>query len=309
MLIHLTFAKYENMNGKDTVGTQLKNQEIATFGPVHLNITNKERSINFWRDIIGLVLREDKEYIELGTSSKPLVVLHPTAISEFKQGFSGLYHLAIHLPNEEEFAQMLYRLIRFRWPISPTDHTMSKSIYLEDPDKITIEFALETPERMQSYIMDEGQLFVLDTEGNKRGVSDWLDVDKVLEKLSSNEIRDIHEDAKIGHLHLYVNDLNSSMQFYKKLGFIENMFYPQFGLGDLSSDGHFKHRIAVNVWQGIGAPQAPKETAGMEYFIIKFNDKKLLENAINKIPSTLINTIEDGYSVEDPAGNRIVLTV
>ena len=283
----------------------MESNEFATFGPVHLNITDREKSINFWHEVIGLMLRENKEYIEFGTENIPLVVLHPTASTKFKQGYSGLYHLAIHLPNEEEFARMLYRLIKFNWPISTTDHTISKSIYLEDPDGITIEFALETPQRFKEYERENGMLYVIDSNNIKRSVSDYLDIDSVLDKLPDNEMKTISNDAKVGHIHLYVNDLDKAMDFYKLLGFTPNMFYPDFGLGDLSAGGYFKHRIAVNVWQGIGAPQAPQGVAGMEYFNIKIKDKNKLKDIVKNISDIKRN--DYGYILNDPAGNKIHL--
>jgi len=132
-------------------------QELATFGAVHLNITNLERSISFWKDYIGLKVRNvTTEYTELGTDKNTLVVLYPTAKTPFKNGYSGIYHLAIHPSNEGEFARVLARLIAKRYPISPTEHTMSKAIYMEDPDGITVEITLETPERLERLDFSNG---------------------------------------------------------------------------------------------------------------------------------------------------------
>ena len=132
-------------------------QELATFGAVHLNITNLERSISFWKDYIGLNVRNvTTEYTELGTDKNTLVVLYPTAKTPFKNGYSGIYHLAIHPSNEGEFARVLARLIAKRYPISPTEHTMSKAIYMEDPDGITVEITLETPERLERLDFSNG---------------------------------------------------------------------------------------------------------------------------------------------------------
>src|SRR5687767_11983084 len=52
-------------------------QEIATFGAVHLNVTNLQNSISFWTDMIGMKVRyETAEYTELGTGKNTLVVLY-----------------------------------------------------------------------------------------------------------------------------------------------------------------------------------------------------------------------------------------
>jgi len=67
----------------------------------------------------------------------------------YKQGLSGLYHVAIHPPNARDFARLFKGFTDLRYPIYPTDHTFSKSSYLDDPDGINIEFTLETPERFK----------------------------------------------------------------------------------------------------------------------------------------------------------------
>ena len=61
------------------------------------------------------------------------------------------------------------------------------------------------------------------------------------------------------------------------------------GFADLSLGGTFPHRIAVNVWQGIGAPQAPEGTAGMRYF--ELDDPRGGEVR----------------ELADPAGNRLII--
>src|SRR5438270_11833920 len=89
--------------------------ELATFGPVHLDGTGAEQSLAFWRDAVGLQLRgEDSGALILGTERETLLVLHPGATSPARRGHAGLYHLAVHLPDEPEFARVLARLIAHR---------------------------------------------------------------------------------------------------------------------------------------------------------------------------------------------------
>ena len=155
-----TLSAFKNFTNSDllteTNALQNKNQkkkmaqEIATFGAVHLNVTNIERSVKFWTDNIGMKVRAaTAEHTELGTNKNTLVVLYPTAKTPFKNDYSGIYNLAINPATEGEFARVLARLIAKRYPISPTDHTMSKAIYMTDPDGITVEITLETPERLE----------------------------------------------------------------------------------------------------------------------------------------------------------------
>src|SRR5262245_50059261 len=159
--------------------------DFATFGPIHLDIVDRDRSLQFWRDVVGLrVRRESAGAMELGTPRETLLVLHPGASSGVRRGHTGLYHLAIHLPNEPEFARVLARLIMRRWPIAPTDHVMSKAIYLNDPDGIGLELTLETPERQRSMRVVGTSMEVIDAGGRFRSGRDPLDVEEVLAHLT-----------------------------------------------------------------------------------------------------------------------------
>src|SRR5207253_4273648 len=59
---------------------------------------------------------------------------------------SGLYHLALLVPDRRELARVIGRLARLRWEQYPTDHVMTKANYLWDPDGNGIEIYIESPE-------------------------------------------------------------------------------------------------------------------------------------------------------------------
>jgi catechol 2,3-dioxygenase len=283
--------------------------DFASFGPVHLDVVDRDRSLQFWRDVVGLRLRRDDENaLELGTERETLLVLHPGATSPTRHGYAGLYHLAIHLPNEPEFARMLARLIVCRWPIAPTDHTMSKAIYLDDPDGIGLELTLETPERQRSMRVVGRSMEVIDADGRLRSGRDPLDVEEVLATLPDRNFdRPVPEGTTVGHMHLHVADLDAALAFYRDaIGFIEHMHAPQFGMSDLHAGGRFQHRMALNVWQGRGVSQPPSGTAGLRHFTIRFDSPERLAAVVGRIPAA--RNEESGYRVHDPSGNVMMLT-
>jgi catechol 2,3-dioxygenase len=282
-------------------------QELATFGAVHLNVTNLQRSVSFYTDNIGMKVRaETAEYTELGTDNNTLVVLYPTAKTPFKNGYSGIYHLAIHPSNEGEFARVLARLMAKRYPISPTDHTMSKAIYMTDPDGITVEITLETPQRLERVEFGNRGPIAIDKDGTVRSASAPLDVSSVLKALPDNDINQpLPDDTKVGHIHLYVSNLDETNQFYKDLGFLQNMYEPRYSAADLGAGGAFGHRVALNTWQSLNKPQAPEGTAGMRFYTIVFDTPERLKSVLQAFPSA--QEQKDGYLVADPAGNKILL--
>jgi catechol 2,3-dioxygenase len=284
----------------------MKTEDFASFGAVHLNITNLQKTIKFWTNVVGLKLRlENENSAELGTETKTLVVVHQSASRPFVEGYSGLYHVAIHAPNKKEFAKMVQRLINNNYRFSPTDHTMSKAIYLNDPDGITIEFTLETPERYKGMVIKNGY-WVEDVDGTLRSPSDVLDLGLVLSELDSQNIGNIiHQDTYIGHFHFYASNLDSTNEFYKKIGFTQFNYGPQIMFADLGMEGPFKHRIALNTWHGKNKPLAPKENAGLNYYTLIFQSKEKLENVITKFPNAKKEA--DCYWLNDPTGNLISL--
>jgi catechol 2,3-dioxygenase len=79
---------------------------------------------------------------------------------------------------------MLKRFIDLRYPIAPTDHTFSKSIYLDDPDGINLEFTLETPERFRGVRPGVGnRLVFIGADGVEQPGAYALDLEKVFRAL------------------------------------------------------------------------------------------------------------------------------
>lgn len=279
----------------------------ATFGAIHLNITSLEKTIAFYTEVVGMKLRARTDsHAELGTASTTLLVVHQTAKTKFKKGYSGLYHFAIHAPNKGEFANMVKRVLDKKHPSSPVDHTMSKSLYLNDPDGINIEFTLETPERFKRVVTTHG-IGMEDVYGNIRKAASPLDLNEVLIHLeTSNSGTVISKDTFLGHIHLYANNVESSNAFYQKIGFESFNFLPQFMYADVGAGGSYKHRVAMNSWHGSNRPLAPEEHAGMRHFHIVFASKERLNLAINNTSSA----IEEGgnYWLKDPTGNKILVS-
>lgn len=277
-----------------------------TFGSIHLNNTNLKVAMDFWTKVVGMRLRNfTNEFAEFGSENRTLMVVHQTAQRPFKEGYSGLYHYAIHAPNAVEFARMIQRLIDNNYSFSPIDHTMSKSIYLRDPDGVLLEFTLETPERFKRVIADNG-LYMEDADGTFRGASDELNINEVLKALPDKCNRvPVHIDTKIGHIHFYASDLAKTNAFYKALGFIQFNYLSQYQYADVGAGGEYKHRVAMNSWHGTNKPLAPEGNAGLRHYNIFFESVSKLNEALSKVAN--YEKKDDGYWLTDPTGNKLCL--
>lgn len=306
-LIGLDGIPFETSAGNFSINSGEQNVDHITFGAVHLNNTNLKTATDFWTRVVGMKLRSStNEIAEFGSESHTLVVVHQKAINAFKEGYSGIYHYAIHAPNKVEFARMIKRLIENNYPFSPIDHTMSKSIYLRDPDNVLLEFVLETPERFKRVIAENG-LFMEDTDGTIRGASDALNVKEQLKELpDKNTDAYLHIDTTIGHIHFYVTNLDSTDQFYKMLGFTQFNYLPQYKYADVGAGGVYKHRIAMNNWHGINKPTAPEGNAGLRHYNIVFASNSRLKEVLNNVAN--YEKKDGGYWLTDPSGNTLCLS-
>lgn len=293
--------------------TKLEQREIAAHGPVHLDVTDGERSLIFWRDVLGLeVIEAGEETIRLGAGRDTLLVLHPGAERGALKGHTGLYHLAVHVPDAAEFAYVLARLFSSRYPNSPTEHYFSKATYLDDLDGIGVEITLETPERVTGVTVDGGRPVLIHRDGRHVPGVDHLDLEETMSHLDQEEAdRPLKAGTKIGHVHLHVNDMDATEGFYRDLlGFPNGYPMPGTGMSDVHFNGDFRHRIAYNVWNGPNAVQAPEGTAGLRHFTLRLDDAEALEAALAKLDEAghEIERREDGAFTRDPSGNALLLT-
>ena len=124
-------------------------------GHVNLRVTDLERSLAFYRDVLGFRVTVDGRPLGL-----PAVFLaagdyhHQIALNAFggvaavpsPPGHAGLHHVAIVYPNPLSLGEAVVRLFENEWPIShAADHGGTVSIYLHDPDGNGVELYYDRP--------------------------------------------------------------------------------------------------------------------------------------------------------------------
>jgi len=122
-------------------------------GHVHLKVADIDRSLAFYRDILGFDvtqrMRDQAAFISAGGYH------HHLGLNTWESrggappppGTTGLYHVAIRYPDRRSLGDALRRLLDAQWPIDgATDHGVSEAIYLRDPDGNGIEIYRDRPE-------------------------------------------------------------------------------------------------------------------------------------------------------------------
>src|SRR5579871_2032672 len=128
-------------------GSQALLSDATRLGAVELIVTDLDRSIPFYTEVIGLAVRErDAATAALGAGGEDLVVLHAQPGARPAGRHAGLYHYALLFPSREELARAGRRIAERRVPIDgASDHGTHEAIYLPDPDGIGIELAADRP--------------------------------------------------------------------------------------------------------------------------------------------------------------------
>ncbi len=278
-------------------------------GPVHIAVTDGERALAVWRDLVGLSeLGRDGDAIRLGAGGQTLIVLHANAERPVVKNVSGLYHVAIHVPTRKELARVTARLIAARYYNSPTDHLVSEAVYLWDLDGNGIEMTFETPWRGK-LTSDGNDYFGITTDGRRTSGRDPIDVNGLLGELGEDDdlTESLPAGTRIGHVHVHVADLAAAMEFYSRaIGFRRLMLAERIGMGDVTMD-YPPHIVAFNVWAGRSAPQAPPGSAGLRWFTVVVPTASDLAAMRERLAAAgaPVDETDGGIETRDPAGNRV----
>ena len=278
-------------------------------GPVHIAVTDRSKALAIWSDVVGLeLISEAGNELGLGAGGKVLIVLETGAVRPVVQRSTGLYHVAIHVPKRTDLAQFAVRALQRGVHIAPTDHLVSEAIYLWDLDGNGIEITFETPWRGTLGDPEAGS-YATTTEGKPHSGREPIDLDGLLAELGEKPALEAIMPAgtRIGHVHVHVNDLYRSMDFYRDgIGFGGLFIIKQFGMGDVGLD-YTPHTIAFNIWSGINATQAPAGSSGLRWFTIVVPDENTLEEVRSRLTHHRYEFAEipDGIESRDPSGNLV----
>src|SRR3954471_6274747 len=89
--------------------------------------------------------------------------------------------------------------------------------------------------------------------------------------------RVIDPATDIGHVHLKVADLDRSLAFYEGLLGFEVQTRMDWGV--FLSAGGYHHHLALNTYYSEGAGPAPRESAGLHHFAIRYPTREALRQA------------------------------
>jgi len=241
-------------------------------GPVWLRTKDLDSMMSFYEEDFGLkIVRSDGDCIALGTNatSEPIIILHhDEKASSPPPNATGLYHYALLVPNRRSLA-VAYLALGGKGVVFDgyADHQVSEALYLCDPEGNGIEIYSDRPRGEWKF-----------NEGGVEMTTQPLNLDSLIKELPTEKAGSINalaEGTRVGHLHLKVSDLQTSVSFYRDaLGF-ELMRY--WGSAAFLSVGGYHHHIGMNTWESLGGPAIRKTWTGLEYFALTISKANLDE--------------------------------
>ncbi|WP_414042342.1 VOC family protein [Macrococcus sp. EM39E] len=268
-------------------------------GAVHLNVNFMDNSLKFYNEILGLnVLEVSSEYAVLGTATRPLIYLYQTNKERVKS--AGLFHFALLVSSREALGNIFFHLIKTEYPLSgASNHDVSEAIYLQDPEGNGIEIYRDIPSSEWQY-QDNGDIVM----GTKE-----MDYNGVLSANKNEPFHGLDSNTIMGHMHLSVIDLQSSIAFYEDFFGMDIMTKYGNDAAFLSAAG-YHHHLGLNTWdQQTMKPEI--DAPGLRRFDIHMPNSEDVAYFKKLLKEKGLELFQDGNSevIKDPNGIGIRLMI
>jgi catechol 2,3-dioxygenase len=269
---------------------------------VHLTVADLGRSIRYYQEQIGLeVVAQDDGVATLGTGGRGVLVLTELPGAPPSRGHTGLYHFALLVPERHDLARWLAHAARDRVSlVGLSDHYVSEALYLRDPDHHGIEIYWDRPRDVWQDQVDV------------RMTTEPLDVESLLGELDdpgSEPFEGLPGGTTMGHVHLQVAEIDSTVAFYRDLLGFSVMAQLGESAAFLAAGG-YHHHLGANTWESRGASPPPAGTAALRHATIVLPDDAARGRVLDRLARAghAVESGEDGAAVSDPSGNRLVLS-
>lgn len=277
-------------------------EPITFVGQVNLKVQNLERSLAFYQEVIGFrVLEQTERSANLTADGKTVLlsIQQPNHVVPKQGRTTGLYHFALLLPRRSDLAKIVQYFMEIGLHFGSSDHLVSEALYLSDPDGNGIEIYIDRDPSEWDWEHGEVEMAV-----------DPLNFTDLLAGGKQQPWKGLPAETVIGHIHLHVSELEKTEEFYiKGLGFEVVNRYGTKAL--FISDSKYHHHIALNTWNGLGAPRPSPNSVGLESFTLMLPNEEKRNKIIAQLKNigASVTKENDSFVTSDPSGNRIYLQV
>ena len=274
----------------------------TSIGKVRLRVADLDDLTTFYERVLGLeAVDRGGDVTRLGApNDEPLIELVGAPDAPRAPSFStGLFHLAILVPDRAELARSLQRVAGAGWRLTgASDHLVSEALYLQDPEGNGIEIYRDRPREEWRRNGDELVMATLP-----------LDLESVLGELDPSEraAGGMPGGTTMGHVHLQVADIPAAEGFYNRALGLDVMVRSYPGALFLSAGG-YHHHLGLNTWQSQGAPPPPDGALGLDRYELVLPNAAERDSAADRLAGADPQRLDEGVLATDPSGNRVLLT-
>jgi catechol 2,3-dioxygenase len=271
-------------------------------GAVEVSVSDLERTLEYWQRVVGLrVLARENGSASLGTDVELVrFVEEPGAKPD--DGHTGLFHVALLVPDRPSLARWLAHAARDETRLTGlSDHYVSEALYLRDPDRHGIEIYADRPRELW-----EGRVGKVMTTAP-------IDVENLLGELddpATAPFDGLPDGTVVGHVHLRVADIPATVDFYRDVLGLDVTAQAGPSAAFLSAGG-YHHHIGGNTWESLGVQPAGPGFATLREAAIVLPDAAERDRVAARVADSgqEPEAAERGVLVRDPAGNPLLLTV
>lgn len=274
----------------------------AHVGPVRLQVTDLERSLDYYETVLGLRrLSVEGRVARLAPigADRALVVLEerPDTRPVGARGRLGLYHFAILLPSRGDLGAFLQHLMDLDVHPGASDHSVSEALYLRDPDGLGVEVYRDRPRSEWSVAGRELQMHTAP-----------LDAPGVLAAGGDTPWQGMPEGTAMGHVHLHVADLAEAEHFYHTALGLDKTVWSYPGALFLSAGG-YHHHLGLNSWAG-AAPPAGELDARLLEWTLELPDGPAVAAVARSLEEAGYEVSREGHAIltRDPSGTPVRVT-
>ena len=282
------------MTAVDQRASLVQSRLIERIARVDLRVRDVETALRFYRDVVGLEVREQTpgRAVLASPGGPGFLTLDSTGVTRpADPRATGLFHIAIRLPDRASLGDALARLAASGMPIGAGDHAVSEALYVSDPDGNGVELYWDRPADQWPAPVP-GSLVPM--------VTLPIDLQTLLADGRGQEaVGDLAAaGTDMGHVHLQVSDVDATVGFYADEVGLDLTARMGAEAAFLSSNG-YHHHLGANAWRSRGGSPAAPDSAGLDRIVFAVD-------GADRIESLRLRLQEHGHPVSGAEGTVVV---
>lgn len=263
---------------------------------VSLEVKDINNMLWFYTEVIGLdLIKEEGTRYYLGVDGNAFITLISNPEATIVRKKTGLYHLAILLPDKRYLGQVIKHIAldkQYRLT-GVSDHLVSNAMYLNDPEGNGIEIYADFDSSTWKW-----------NDGSVEMATLAVDIPKLLKEGFQDEFKGMPSGTVLGHVHFTVNDMTIARNYFENtLGF--DFLLDYFKQAMFLSTNKYHHHIGANMWLGANITNRESNETGLAEYTLNINDRDTFKKHL-ETKGVLVNSENDHYTFYDMNNTKVL---